>query len=140
MAAPEAAVAPIVASNMLDVPFAKCAVTLKWLFFLSQAAENPADPTKAKTIYEFTAKDIDGNDVSLSKYQGHVCIIVNVASKWGKTAVNYEQLEALYKKVRFLEGSRVEMEWAWAHAWTPRFSFGLSVNKPQARRAWKNWK
>ena len=29
MGAPEAAVAPIVASNMLDVPFAKCAVTLK---------------------------------------------------------------------------------------------------------------
>ena len=33
------------------------------------------------SIYDFTAKDIDGNDVSLSKYAGHVCIIVNVASK-----------------------------------------------------------
>jgi len=36
---------------------------------------------KAKSIYEFTAKDIDGNEVSLEKYRGHVCIIVNVASK-----------------------------------------------------------
>lgn len=35
----------------------------------------------AKTIYEFTAKDIDGNDVSLEKYKGHVTIIVNVASQ-----------------------------------------------------------
>ena len=28
--------------------------------------------------------------VSLEKYKGHVCIIVNVASKWGKTDVNYK--------------------------------------------------
>ncbi|PWA25342.1 hypothetical protein CCH79_00005173 [Gambusia affinis] len=35
----------------------------------------------AKSIYEFSAKDIDGNEVSLEKYKGHVCIIVNVASK-----------------------------------------------------------
>ena len=39
------------------------------------------NPKKANSIYEFTAKDIDGNDVSLAKYQGHVCVIVNVASK-----------------------------------------------------------
>merc|ERR1711874_328657 len=37
--------------------------------------------TSPSSIYDFTAKDIDGNDVSLSKYAGHVCIIVNVASK-----------------------------------------------------------
>ena len=53
------------------------------------------------SIYDFTAKDIDGNDVSLSKYAGHVCIIVNVASKWGKTAVNYKQLVALQKEVSY---------------------------------------
>ncbi|CAM4628365.1 unnamed protein product [Lepidochelys olivacea] len=35
----------------------------------------------AKSIYEFHAKDIDGNDVSLEKYRGFVCIITNVASK-----------------------------------------------------------
>ncbi|KAG9343660.1 hypothetical protein JZ751_013831 [Albula glossodonta] len=35
----------------------------------------------AKSIYEFSAKDIDGNDVSLEKYRGYVCIITNVASK-----------------------------------------------------------
>lgn len=39
------------------------------------------NPKNANSIYEFTAKDIDGNVVSLAKYQGHVCVIVNVASK-----------------------------------------------------------
>jgi hypothetical protein len=39
------------------------------------------DYSKAKTIYEFDAKDIHGNDVSLSKYKGKVCLVVNVASK-----------------------------------------------------------
>ncbi|KAI7790832.1 glutathione peroxidase 4 precursor [Triplophysa rosa] len=35
----------------------------------------------AKSIYEFTATDIDGNEVSLEKYRGNVVIITNVASK-----------------------------------------------------------
>jgi hypothetical protein len=35
----------------------------------------------AKSIYEFSAKDIDGHDVSLDKYRGDVCLIVNVASQ-----------------------------------------------------------
>jgi len=54
-----------------------------------------ASPT---SIFDFTATDIDGNEVNLSAYKDHVCIIVNVASKWGKTAVNYQQLVALHKK------------------------------------------
>jgi len=33
------------------------------------------------SIYQFSATDIDGNEVSMDKYKGHVCIIVNVASK-----------------------------------------------------------
>uniref|UniRef100_A0A8B9HF00 Glutathione peroxidase 4a n=1 Tax=Astyanax mexicanus TaxID=7994 RepID=A0A8B9HF00_ASTMX len=39
------------------------------------------DWKSAKSIYEFSAKDIDGNEVSLEKYRGFVCIITNVASK-----------------------------------------------------------
>jgi len=39
------------------------------------------DKTAAGSIYEFSAKDIDGNEISLEKYRGHVCVIVNVASK-----------------------------------------------------------
>ena len=51
------------------------------------------------SIYDFKAKSIDGEEISLSKYNGHVCIIVNVASIWGVTDVNYKQLVALQKKV-----------------------------------------
>jgi len=32
------------------------------------------------SMYDFTVKDIDGKDVSLSAYKGKVCVIVNVAS------------------------------------------------------------
>lgn len=35
----------------------------------------------ASSIYDFTVKDIDGSDVKLSKYEGNVLMIVNVASK-----------------------------------------------------------
>lgn len=56
------------------------------------------DPKKAPNIFVFKANDIDGNLVDLAKYKDHVCIVVNVASKWGKTRVNYEQLTQMYKK------------------------------------------
>jgi len=39
------------------------------------------DWKNAASIYEFSAKDIDGNEVSLDKYKGNVCLILNVASK-----------------------------------------------------------
>ncbi|CAB1326569.1 unnamed protein product, partial [Coregonus sp. 'balchen'] len=57
---------------------------------LSQCAQ-VGDWKTAKSIYEFGAKDIDGEDVSLEKYRGFVCIITNVASK-----VNYTQLEGMH--------------------------------------------
>ncbi|BFZ16490.1 hypothetical protein BsWGS_19529 [Bradybaena similaris] len=53
---------------------------------------------EAKTIYEFNALDIDGNDVCLEKYRGKVCVIVNVACKCGLTNGNYTQLQQLYDK------------------------------------------
>ena len=43
-------------------------------------AENP-DPSTATSIFEFSALDIDGEVVQLSKYKGFVTMIVNVASK-----------------------------------------------------------
>lgn len=51
-----------------------------------------------KTIYDFTCDDIDGNPVSLEKYRGNVVLVVNVATKWGLTAVNYAQLVQLHSK------------------------------------------
>jgi len=66
-----------------------------------------ADWKSAKSIYDFSAIDIDGNDVSLEKYKGHVAIIVNVASKWGMTPQNYQQLQALYEKYAESKGLRI---------------------------------
>lgn len=48
--------------------------------FAASMADNP-DPKQAKSILEFKAVDIDGNDVALSKYEGFVTYIVNVASQ-----------------------------------------------------------
>eukprot|EP01116_Phalansterium_solitarium_P017077 TRINITY_DN4122_c0_g1_i1.p1 TRINITY_DN4122_c0_g1~~TRINITY_DN4122_c0_g1_i1.p1 ORF type:complete len:425 (-),score=132.22 TRINITY_DN4122_c0_g1_i1:104-1378(-) len=52
----------------------------------------------AKSIFEFAATDIDGQEVSLERYRGRVCLIVNVASACGLTHENYKQLEQLYAR------------------------------------------
>ncbi|PRX05046.1 UNVERIFIED_ORG: glutathione peroxidase [Martelella mediterranea] len=51
------------------------------------------------TIYDFSAKSIDGSTVDLSDYKGHVLLIVNTASECGFTP-QYEGLEELYRKYR----------------------------------------
>jgi glutathione peroxidase len=49
----------------------------------------------AKTIYDFSAKTIDGKDKALADYKGRALLIVNVASECGLTP-QYEGLEALH--------------------------------------------
>ncbi|KAF0901971.1 hypothetical protein E2562_011801 [Oryza meyeriana var. granulata] len=53
-----------------------------------------------KSIYDFTVKDIDGKDVSLSKFKGRALLIVNVASQCGLTTANYTELSHLYEKYK----------------------------------------
>ncbi|KAJ6991371.1 hypothetical protein NC653_019538 [Populus alba x Populus x berolinensis] len=53
-----------------------------------------------KSVYDFTVKDIHGNDTSLSEYSGKVLLIVNVASKCGLTHSNYKELNVLYEKYK----------------------------------------
>ncbi|HEX7916226.1 glutathione peroxidase [Rudaea sp.] len=51
------------------------------------------------SIYDFSAKDIDGKEQSLSAYKGKAMLVVNVASKCGFTP-QYTGLEALYEKLK----------------------------------------
>ncbi len=52
-----------------------------------------------KKVYDFTVKDRQGNEVSLSEYQGKVLLIVNTATGCGFTP-HYEPLEAMYKEFK----------------------------------------
>lgn len=65
------------------------------------------DWNTATSIYDFHARDIHGNDVSLDKYRGHVSIIVNVASNCGLTDVNYKELVQLYERYGEKNGLRI---------------------------------
>ena len=49
------------------------------------------------TVYDFTARAIDGAERSLSDFRGQPLLIVNVASRCGFTP-QYAGLEALYSK------------------------------------------
>lgn len=51
------------------------------------------------SVYDFTVKDREGNDVCLDTYKGKVLLIVNTATGCGFTP-HYEPLEAMYKEMR----------------------------------------
>ena len=54
---------------------------------------------KMKTLYDFSLKDKQGNEVSLEQYKGKVLLIVNTATGCGFTP-QYEDLEAMYHKLQ----------------------------------------
>jgi glutathione peroxidase len=51
------------------------------------------------TVYDFSAKTIDGKTRKLSDYKGKVLLVVNTASKCGFTP-QYKGLEEVYRKYR----------------------------------------
>lgn len=59
----------------------------------------PTKPVDAASVYGFTMKDIDGNDVKLEKYKGSVVMIVNTASRCGYTP-QYEGLQKIYERYK----------------------------------------
>ena len=52
--------------------------------FADSSQRGLAQEVAGDSIYDFTVKDIGGQDVSLNEYNGKVVLIVNVASKWGQ--------------------------------------------------------
>ncbi|MBX9695340.1 MAG: glutathione peroxidase [Cyanobacteria bacterium] len=52
-----------------------------------------------KTVYDFTARALDGKEIPLTDYKGDVLLIVNTASKCGYTP-QYQGLQALYEKYK----------------------------------------
>ena len=51
------------------------------------------------TFYDFKAKKINGETISMKAYQGKTIVVVNTASKCGFTP-QYEGLEKLYQKYK----------------------------------------
>src|SRR5215813_6895031 len=49
------------------------------------------------SIYDFTARDIDGKERSLGEFRGKVLLVVNTASQCGFTG-QYKGLEELHRK------------------------------------------
>jgi glutathione peroxidase len=49
------------------------------------------------TVYEYTAKALDGSEIKLEQYKGNVMLIVNTASKCGFTS-QFAGLEKLHKE------------------------------------------
>ena len=62
--------------------------------------KEPAKPEKAvPAVLNFKMKSLGGKEVDLSKYQGKVVLMVNVASKCGATP-QYTPLQELHEKYK----------------------------------------
>lgn len=64
--------------------------------FLSDSFSSPKGPV-ANSIYDFKLKALNGKEIDFAQYKGHKLLIVNTASKCGKTP-QYAGLETLHEQ------------------------------------------
>jgi cytochrome c peroxidase/nitrate reductase NapAB chaperone NapD len=67
------------------------------LLLLKVSSNVQAESQEIRSPLDFELKNIDGDMVHLSEYEGKVVMMVNVASKCGLTP-QYEELQSLYEK------------------------------------------
>lgn len=72
---------------------------LKIVIFITLIFSSIFAKENTMSIYDFKVKDINGKEISMSKYKDKVLLIVNVASKCGFTS-QYEGLEKLHAKYK----------------------------------------
>jgi glutathione peroxidase len=64
----------------------------------SLSSKEPQGPV-ANSIYDFKLKSLDGKEIDFAQYKGKKLLIVNTASKCGKTP-QYEGLEKIHEQFR----------------------------------------
>ncbi|XP_018325236.1 probable phospholipid hydroperoxide glutathione peroxidase [Agrilus planipennis] len=74
---------------------------------MDKESGNPENWREAKSIYDFSARSLDGENVSLKKYKDCVCIIVNIAFHCGYMKNHIEELKELYEKFSESKGLRI---------------------------------
>lgn len=73
------------------------AITVSLSLVASTQAQNAKEAKKVPAALKFQAKNIDGKDVDLAKYQGKVVLVVNLASACGYTG-QYAPLQKLHEQ------------------------------------------
>jgi glutathione peroxidase len=74
-------------------------ISVFMLFMLAFSLFSVMQAQQAKSFYDFTMKDIEGNPFKLSSLKGKKVMVVNTASKCGNTP-QYTDLEKLYNDYR----------------------------------------
>jgi len=64
------------------------------------ASDTKESKATVGNFFDLKATLTDGSECAFSKFQGQVCLVVNVASKCGYTNANYTEMAELYTKYK----------------------------------------